>query len=516
MTLKLSPYFSDGMVLQRDKKIIIRGFANPRFPVCVNFSGKTVSAAVGADGKWSADIGSFAASAHPAQMRVVSGKEEIMIRDILIGDVWLCSGQSNMEFTLDRVKHNYPDGMNRDDTLIRQLAIPQVYNFSGAGELPDCKWETYSPHTAPNFTAVGYFFAKKLRKKLGVPIGLLACAVGGSPVAAWLSRDMLADFPELSAEADKCADSEYVDKTINDYAEYEQDYAKRLDAKDEGLDNYWYDPDFDDSDWEEAGLFDELTATGAYWFRKTIDLPLDMREKQAALFLGTAVDMDEVYVDGEKVGVTYYRYPTREYEFILPKTDKLNITVRLQGFNGKGGFTKGKNCFLATSRQTVDLGGVWKRKTGVLFNEDKKPQTFFNWKPTGLYNGMIMPLSDFAIKGVIWYQGESDGGDCERYAEKMKLLINGWRELWGHGMPFIMTQLAYWSEEGDWNPLRDKQKECLDLPNTGLAAAYDLGEENDLHPQNKRDVGERLARLALRIAYGKESPPNMFEMYNIL
>jgi len=519
MKLKISPYFSDGAVLQRDKNIRVRGIASPDFPVVISFFDKKHHDASDKNGDWEINLGCFLVCNNPLEMRVTSGEEEITVRDILIGDVWLCSGQSNMELTLDRVAHNYPDEMRVTDPLIRQLKIPQAYNFNGISELGECSWETFNPETATNFTAVGYFFAKKLRKRYGIPIGLLAAAVGGVPVAAYMSREMLRDFPEDLAEADKCADSAYVEKTIADYAAYERDYANRLNAADFGVNQKWYTQDYDDSDWEEADLCEPLTASGAYWFRKTVEIPSEMRGKRAALFFGTAIDMDEAYVNGEKVGVTYYRYPPREYPVALPDEPdggKLSIAVRLQCFEGRGGFIKGKNYFLAAENRVIDLGGVWRRKVGAFF-EDRKPQTFFIFKPTGLWGGMVAPLSDFAINGVIWYQGESDGGNSERYAEKMKILINKWREIWGQErlfpLPFLMTQLAYWGEEGDWNPLRGQQKRCLDLPNVGLAAAYDLGEENDLHPLNKRDVGERLARLAMRIAYGEKLPVNPYELY---
>jgi len=515
MTLKFSPVFSENMVLQRNKNIIIRGTAEPRSPVYVSFRGTTFTTSADENGCWAVNAGKFPECREPFAITAVSGEETVSIGNVLIGDVWLCSGQSNMELTLDRTRHNYPDTMNSHDEFIRQVYIPPKYNFNEPEKtLPQCCWNVFSPQTAPDFSAVGYFFAKKLRERYNVPIGLIACAVGGAPVAAFMSRGMLKDFPEDLAEADECRDSAYVQKTIDDYAAYEMDYSKRLGAADEGLKQGWHKADYDDEDWEDADLFEPVNGSGAHWYRRTFEIPPSACGK-AAVFLGTAVDMDEVYVNGEKIGETYYRYPPRGYYFTLPNCQKLNITVRLQCFNGGGGFTRGKSCFLATNSLTIDLIGVWKRKTGVLF-ESREGQTFFNWKPTGLYNGMIMPLSDFPINGVIWYQGESDAGSPERYAEKMRLLINGWREIWGENLPFLMTELAYWGEGQNWDALRRRQRQCLNLPNTGLAAAYDLGEENDLHPLNKRDVGERLARLAVRIAYGEDLPVNMFEMYNCL
>jgi len=512
MTLKFSPPFSDNAVLQRNKAIIFRGKAKPGANVKLAFHNREFETAADKNGEWQVNAGEYRESRVPLTLTAYSESETASVNNLLIGDVWLCSGQSNMEFTLGGARYNYPGELGGYDNFIRQVFIPQNYNFKEAEKtLPDCCWNVFSPETAPDFTAVGYFFAKNLRERYNVPIGLIAAAVGGVPIAAFMSRDMLKDFPDDLAEADKCADSDYVSRTIGEYAAYEQDYADRLDAADDGLKQGWHKADYDDSDWEEADLFAPVSGSGAHWYRKTIDLP-QSASGEAALFLGTAIDMDVVYVNGVKIGETFHRYAPREYYFRLPDCQKLSVAVRLQCYEGGGGFTSGKNCFLAAAKQTVDLVGNWKRRTGVLF-ENREKQTFFQYKPTGLFNGMIMPLTGYPISGVIWYQGESDAWTPTRYAEKTRQLINGWRELRGDNtLPFLMTQLAYW-EEGDWDLLRRQQKLCLDLPNTGLAAAYDLGECNDLHPLNKRDIGERLARLAARIAYGEDLPVNPFEMY---
>ena len=515
--IKLSPLFSDGTVLQRGAPVKIRGECLPGESVKISFLGNDYSAGADGSGRWLCPIGEFPARSEPCVMTVSSGGETVTVRDILIGDVWLCSGQSNMELMLNRAHHNYPDEITLTNPLIRQLKIPQMYNFNGpSGELSDCAWEKFSPETAMNFTAAGYFFAKKLHERYEIPIGLLACAVGGTPAAAWMSREMLADFPALTAEADECADGDYIEKTLNEYEEYSRDYHRRLDEKDEGLLKHWASAAYNDADWDETPVFAQVNQSGAYWYRKTVDVPRELWGKPAVIFLGTAVDMDEVFVNGEKIGVTYYRYPPREYSLTLPE-GRLTVAVRLLCFNGFGGFTPGKNLFIAAENRCIDMGGAWKRRLGTEF-ENQKGQTFFAYKPTGLFNGMISPLAGYGMKGVIWYQGESDTGNPDSYARKLTELINGWRKLWGNPkLPFLFTQLANYEFTGgaDWDLLREQQKKCLSLPNTGLAAAYDIGEYNDLHPQNKRDIGERLARLAMRAAYGEKLPPNMFEMYNI-
>jgi sialate O-acetylesterase len=528
MSLKLSKLFTDGMVLQRDAEIILRGFCEPNEFATASFGGKTATAKADENGFWSVSLGELEVNSEPQSLSVTSHGETLKVRDVLVGDVWVCGGQSNMELALNRTCHNYPGELCAENPLIRQFKVPQVYNFNEPADefaLDNCNWERFTPEAAQNFTAVGYFFAKKLTEKYKIPIGLLNTAVGGTPVAAWLSRKMLEDLglTEELAEAEKCKNAQYIEQTLREEEAYTSDYHKRLREADEGSRQGWKRADFDDSEWEKIPLCkDADKGTGVYWYRKTLEIPEEMQGKEATIFLGAAVDMDEVFINGEKLGVTYYRYPPREYKFTLPQQSELVLAVRLLCFGGFGGFCEGKNYFIATETRTLDIGGDWKRRFGTAFEDYKPPQTFFQYRPTGVYNGMISPLLNFAVKGFLWYQGESDAGNPARYAEKLTALINGWRAAWAgcknaKTAPFIQTQLAYWAFTGgtDWDLLREQQKSCLALPCTGLAAAYDLGEYNDLHPQNKRDIGERLARLAMRLAYGEKTPPNVFEMYHL-
>jgi sialate O-acetylesterase len=489
--------------------------------------GKTASAKADETGAWTCNIGQFDANSEPQEMKISCYGEVIFIKNVLIGEVWLCSGQSNMELWLGRVCHNYPDDLASANPLIRQLKVPQEPNFTAPTDplcMSDCKWESFSPETAPAFTAVGYFFAKKLHEQYKVPVGLLNSAVGGTPVTAWLSREMLKslNLTEELAELEACRDDALRKQTADDYEAYQQDYHKRLGEADSGLQEAWAGTDYDDSAWDEIALCDSLdSGSGAYWYRKAVDVPEDMQGKDATIFLGTCIDMDEVYINGEKIGTTYYRYPPREYKFTLPQgKSTLTIAIRLLIFGNSGGYTRGKNYFIATENKSINIDGTWRFRRGAEI-ELQKPQIFYNYKPTGLFNGMISPLTGVAVRGAIWYQGESDTGNPDRYAEKLTALISGWRKAWGLGdFPFLQVQLAHYEfngqydgEKGDgWDRLRNQQKLCLSLPNTGLAAGYDLGEFNDLHPQNKRDVGERLARLAMRVAYGESLPPSMFEM----
>lgn len=522
MSIKLSPLIADGMVLQRNAAINVWGTAEPNNTVEVVFLNKKYGAKADKDGNWLCVLEEQPAGG-PFSMEITSDKieEKIIINDILIGDVWLCGGQSNMELMMNRVKSNYPDELCVEYPQIRQFKVPQVYNFHARAENP-CggEWESYSPQTALNFTAAGYFFAKKLYERYKVPIGLLASAVGGTPVCAWMSKEMLKDFPDELKEAEKCADDEYVNGTIRNYDKYSLEFFGELYKADEGFKQGWNKADYcdDTPEWERSPLCRPIDETGAFWFRRTFDIPEELQGKSAVMYLGTVVDNNTVYVNGKDIGSVTYRYPPSEYNFTLP-SGQMTVAIRVLNLSGKGnGFTPDKNRFISVAgeNRTIDLEGVWKRRKGAVCGK-QEPQVFFNYKPTGLFNGMISPLLYTAVKGIIWYQGESDTGAHERYAEKMSLLINGWRELWGLGdIPFLFVQLAYYAYTGgtDWNLLREQQLKCLSLKNTGMAAALDLGEYNDLHPQNKRDIGERLARLAMRLAYGEILPPSPFEIMN--
>jgi len=532
MALKLSPLISDHLVVQRDKPWVLSGLAEPEARLTITFGGEpAVTTIATADGNWQTDLGTFPANSNPQQLRIVCATpekiEERLVNDIVVGDVWLLSGQSNMELWLSRTAHNYPEVMAQTDDLLRNISIPQIPAYAGPitpTELSACEWKTFSPESAADFSAVGYFFARQLRARYGVPIGLIATAVGGSPIAAWLPRAELDRLGIDHYDADKFANPDAVTQLAAQEQAAITDYQQGLDRADQGLTEHWAASSYDDSDWNQAELTDYAAGSGAHWYRKTLEVPPYMAGRKAEMFLGTAIDLDTIYINGKEIGTTYYRYPPRNYSFTLPE-GSITIAIRLVAFSGGGEFTPGKNRFIATDNGIIDLAGPWKYRTGCLVENAPTQTPLFNIS-TGLYNGLIAPLHGIQIKGIAWYQGETDGGDPGEYGTKLIALINTWRKVFDNpDMPFLVQQLAHWDYTGpggpdehhhpNWETLRTQQKVALQLPNVGLASGYDVGEWNDLHPQGKRIVGERLARLAYRIAYQELLPPNMFELYNL-
>jgi len=519
------------MVSQRDKPWVLTGTATPNAAITACFNGKKTTSQADEAGVWAVELGVFPANASPAELVVTAASggevDTVTIHDVVVGDVWLLSGQSNMQLWLSRTAHNFPDVMDKSDNLLRIIDIPQEVKLDGPRlplEMDPASWKAFNPKTAPDFSAVGYFFGSKLRERYDVPIGLIATAVGGTPIASWLSRDELDKLGVDCSETDKYADNAGANQLLKSEQKATDKYQKAMDKADLGLSENWAAPNYDDSGWETAKLTDFAPGAGVHWYRKTLAVPPTLACREAQIYLGTAIDRDTVYINGEPIGTTYYAYPPRVYSFTMPK-GSITIAIRLITYGNGGEFAPGKNHFIGTDNGTLSLDGPWKRRVGVIVDKAPPQTRFFNYA-TSLYNGMIAPLRGTQIKGVAWYQGESDAGNPDVYGAKLKTLITSWRELFADTkLPFLIQQLAHWDHTGpggsdaqhhrNWETLRNQQKTALDLPNVGLAAGYDVGEWNDLHPQGKRIVGERLARLATRIAYHESLPPNMFEQYTL-
>lgn len=523
MALRLPRLISDGMVLQRDKDIKIWGWALPGETVTVSFMGQTYSSTADAKGKWEVLLPKLPAGG-PHSMEITASQQRIIVKDILIGDVWVCSGQSNMVIPMERVKDIYEDEIAHcDNPLIRQFTVPDRYDFNGPREdLDGGIWEPLNADTVLRFSAVGYFFAKALFAKYGIPIGLIKACVGGTPVEAWMSEEVVRQFPGNMEIVEQLRVDGYIDSIKQMEEAKVRAWYESIDENDKGIQKDhvpWFAPEYDASDWARVKLpasWKEMgldSIKGAVWFRKEIDVPAFMAGKPAKLYMGTIVDSDRTYVNGVLVGSTSYRYPPRKYEVPagLLKAGKNVITVRVISNDGNGEFVKGKIYKLFGHGYEINLEGEWQYRVGAAIDEPLPTVTFFQYKPTGLFNGMIAPLLNYGIKGVIWYQGESNTDDPKGYCEKFCAMIADWRKKWGQGdFPFLYVQLANFMEakdqpsESQWAQLREEQRRALCLPNTGMAVAIDLGEWNDLHPLNKKDVGERLALLARKLAYGEK------------
>jgi len=517
--IRLPRLISDGAILQREVELNIWGWASAGEKVELVFKNNSYKTEADRNGHWKLIL--------PPQKQggpyelFFRGDNEIVLRNILFGDVWLCSGQSNMELTMQRLKDQYPDVIAHcENPNIRQFLVPDRYDFSVEHEdLESVSWQEASPENIFNFSGVAYFFARAIFDKYHVPVGLINAALGGSPVEAWMSEDALKEFPEAYQEMQLFKDSSLIRETGQKDQFRQQAWYAKLNSTDKGFmpGKEWFLEDVNDSEWEEMpvpGFWADQKPgdiNGVVWFRKKVTIPKSMAGKRARLWLGRIVDQDHVYVNGEFVGTTGYQYPPRKY--IVPegslREGENSITVRVINEQGKGGFILDKPYFLDTEDEHIDLKGIWKYRIGAEMPPLESP-TYIRWKPGGLYNSMIAPLVPYKMKGVIWYQGESNADHPESYSRTFPALIRNWRSKWHIGdFPFLYVQLANFMEEtvkpteSNWAALRQAQLETLSVPNTGMAVIIDIGEWNDIHPLNKREVGNRLAQLAFKLAYNE-------------
>jgi sialate O-acetylesterase len=515
--VKLPRLISDGMVLQQNTKVKIWGQAKKGEAIALQFNNHTYYTTTDEAGKWLIKISTPKAGG-PYEI-VISGENQLRIKDILIGEVWICSGQSNMVLPMERVKEKYADLIaHANNPQIRHFFIPTQYNFNRPLEdFSTGKWETATPDNILRFTATGYFFAKDLFEKYHVPIGLINASVGGTPVEAWISEDRLKEFPEQLALTEQVKDSAYVNHIRRKERAITSQWYANLRKNDAGINGSkkWYENDYDASSWatmtlpnfwEDQGL---QNTNGVVWFIKEIDVPESMTGKTAKFFLGRIVDSDSVYVNGKFVGTIGYQYPPRRYEIAkdILKAGKNVIVARVISTSGKGGFIKDKTYEIRVGNEIIDLKGAWQYRLGAA-SEPLAASTFFQYKPVGLYNGMIAPLINYTIKGVIWYQGEANTNNPAEYHRLFSTMIQNWRQKWNQGdFPFLYVQLANFMDsesqpsESQWAELREAQLQTLNVPKTAMAVIIDIGEWNDIHPLNKEVVGKRLALTAEKIAY---------------
>jgi sialate O-acetylesterase len=520
--VRLPKLISDGMVLQRDANVKIWGWATGNEKITINFNNKTYETRANESGEWAVKLAQLPAGG-PFTMTVSSSGNTITINDIVVGDVWVCSGQSNMELNMRRANPIYESEIsNSENKFIRHFVVPKEYDFNTPRQdLSYGEWKTADPKNVLDFSAVAYFFARELYAKYQVPIGLINASLGGSPAEAWISEEAVKVFPQYYQEAVRFKDSNLIRQIETQDRTRMQNWYYRLNQKDKGyLDPYksWHDPDLIISGWATMkipGYWAETelgAVNGVIWFRKDFNVPVTMAALPAKLLLGRIVDADSVYINGVFVGTTSYQYPPRRYDIPanLLKEGKNIIVVRIISNSGRGGFVPDKPYEIVSAEQKIDLSGDWLYRLGAVM-EPLAGETFIRWKPVGLFNAMIAPLLNYRIHGVIWYQGESNAGRAFEYRRLLSTLICDWRNRWGQGdFPFLFVQLPNFMEAGvqpsesDWALFREAQLKTLSLPHTGMAVTIDIGEWNDVHPLNKKDVGKRLALAAQKVAYGDE------------
>lgn len=517
--VRLPKFFGDSMVLQRDQLIPIWGWADKNEKVTVQLGHQTKKVVAGKDGKWRVNLDKLSAGG-PYQL-LIKGKNTIAFTGVLMGDVWLCSGQSNMEFTVNGVVNAGKEIAGSNFPWIRHVYIPKAVSGKPETDLSqNTNWKSATPGNTGNFTAVGYFFARQLYEELKVPIGLVHSSWGGTDVEPWTSREALENNEEFRP----------LMKNIPsiDLDSLAKKYKKMMTAKlqewqgglpDASAIDSWKELSFDDAAWKQMAvpaLWESQGLEGldgVIWFRKNIMLSAADAGKAGHIELSMIDDIDDTYINGIKIGSSIGYNVPRSYEIPagILKEGKNVIAVRINDTGGGGGiYGEARDLKITIDKQSLPLAGQWKCRIASVLEGTRSvgPNTY----PTLLFNAMINPLIPFAIKGVIWYQGENNASRAYQYRKAFPLMIQDWRQHWGKGdFPFYFVQLASFnaangnSRNGSaWAELREAQTQTLSLSHTGMAVTTDIGTSDDIHPKNKQDVGKRLAAVALHDAYGKE------------
>lgn len=524
--VKLPYVLSSNMVLQRDAKTAIWGWADPGEKITVEFRNESVNTKATNDGHWLVKIQPGDAGG-PFEMKI-KGKDELRLENILVGDVWVCSGQSNMEWPLVNANGGSEEVKNANYPNIRLFQVENNASPVPVDNTAAAKWEVCNAETVPGFSAIAYYFGKKIHLETGVPIGLISSNWGGTIVETWISEQTVNNDPFM-ANWLKGLKNLDLDELAKSQAVIFENYQKKLkEVQDANYTNANLYVDYDDSNWmimAQPQLWENIPEmdgfNGIVWFRKTIMVPQGFDLNKATLALARIDDTDITWINGKRVGGVYNKYNLdRKYEVPAGVLTIGNnqLTVRVEDYQGGGGIYGAANdMYLSDGQTTIDLSGDWtirKDKTETpknpysLSNNTLMPNEF----PSLLFNGMIHPLLNYAIKGAIWYQGESNADgfqQASRYENQLRLMIADWRKQWGRpNFPFYMVQLANFKPETTvpqneiWAYVREAQANVASDANVGMACIIDIGEAGDIHPKNKVDVGDRLALNALKYDYG--------------
>lgn len=516
----LPEIISDNMVLQRNEPARIWGWADKNEKITIEFNNQKKSVKADKEGRWELFLDPMKAGG-PYEMQI-SGKNKISLSNILIGEVWICSGQSNMEWPMSRVNNSDEEIENANFSQIRILNVPNNLQFKPVDNIPKTSWSEVTPETIRNFSAVGYFFGKNLFENLNVPIGLIGSNWGGTVVETWTSLESIETIDDFNDKVEKLKTVDEGELNDEQKAREQKIKAMVMDESD-GLVNgkaLWADINLNESGWREAklpGLWEEdylPSVDGIVWYRKTIELTKDQIKEDLTLSLGKIDDSDKTYFNGTLVGEMKDSYDLNRVYTVpsaILKEGKNVITIRVEDTGGGGGlYSKPQFLKLSGSNVDIPLSGTWKFKLSPLNLNLTSSAVSPNSLPTLLYNGMIYPIRKYTVKGAIWYQGESNASRAYQYRTIFPLMIKDWRKQFeNEDLVFLFVQLANFMQEdqmpreSEWAELREAQTMTLDLPNTGMAVIIDIGEANDIHPRNKQDVGYRLSLPARKIAYGE-------------
>jgi len=528
------------MVLQANRINPIWGWAAAGSEVSVHWQGRTVTTRADDSNRWRTELAAVPPGG-PHVLTVSSENDILTLRDVLAGEVWLCSGQSNMEWSVAQANRATEEIAAADFPEIRFLKIPRRARTKAQEDTATC-WQVCSPKTVSDFSAVGYFFGREINQTRKVPIGLINSSWGGTLAEAWTEWSFLENEPAFASFVQpylkslvNCSDEE--NQKRQELLEHWRKVERFRDPGNRGYFLGWADPAIDETDWKNyqvPGLWQQkgMNHNGAVWFRKVVTVPNEWAGRDLILSLGALDDFDETYLNGVLVGSTDNQIPNawmtpRNYPIpakLVQAGQSNTLTVRIFDEFGQGGFGGGAVLALhpadAKPETGVRLEGEWKSRVEYAFDSTVPPRIqalldqkgpFFENAPANLYNGMIAPLAPYGLRGALWYQGESNAERPEQYQKLILRLIESWRTSFQNPeLAFFFVLLANWQSrqtepvQPGWGDIREAQLEALKLPLTGFASAIDVGDANDIHPRNKQAVGHRLALSARAILYGEK------------
>ena len=540
-------------VLQMDKEVPIWGSADPGIEITVTFAGQTLTTSADETGAWRVNLAPMEASAEGRKMVISGGDDRRVFKDILVGVVWLCGGQSNMEWSVRQSMNAKEEIAVGDLPWLRCIKAPHLLSRKPEKDI-DARWRVSTPQTAGSFTAVGTYMARRLHEELGVPVGLLDVNWGGTRAEPWTEMGALKRHPrfrqrilDLEAEIKRWGNRSK-EEIASLFEEQKRQFESRAAswwekkmAADEGRKGNWASAELDDSEWESMpvpGLWDGKNSDwdGILWYRKEVEIPAEWQGKDLLLEPGAIDDADITYWQGQEVGRTTNQYSLRR-SYTIPgdqvKGGSAVIAIAALDTGGAGGITGAADRALirlkdGSSDATISIAGDWKIRRGAAFSGDRGPNApappdapgMTTTDPAVMFNAMLSPFIPYAIQGAIWYQGESNSGEPEEYRELLPLMIGSWRNAWGDNFPFGIVQLAAFKAvsdnpvQGGWATLRDAQDFTHRVVrNTGLAVLTDIGDARDIHPANKQDVGRRLADWALNRCHGRSDLPESGPFY---
>lgn len=520
--VKLPHILSDGAVLQQKTNASLFGWASPGEQIAIESSwGAKANAVAGKDGRFLATIATPAGGSAP-QTLTFKGQNSVTVSNILIGEVWICGGQSNMEWSVTASDGAEETIKNSADPMLRLFMVANVMSLTPRSD-NDGSWAESSPASVRDFSAVGINFGKELRKSLNVPVGLVSCDWGGTRAEAWMSPSAIAKFPEFNDRVAQMKLASDPNQREQLEAQAQAAWWNSLDNKGPKVGSSWTSPEFKDDAWGtlsvpknwdgDLGNFD-----GVVYHRVRFTVPANLADKAATLSLGPIDDRDETFVNGKLVGATRAdNLWNQARTYTIPagtlKVGENVLAVRVVDLSGPGGiFGKPEQLNVTIDKTSIPLAGNWKFLKGATKQQIGDPPTNMTFAPheapSGLYNGMVATIMPYTPRGAIWYQGESNRHNTTQYRTLFPALINDWRQSFNNpDMAFHFVQLApfrYGGDTGETALIREAQTGALALPNTGMAVTMDIGNPADIHPRNKKEVGRRLSLWALTKTYGKD------------